>query len=536
MNNQGTTNHPGDGQETRRLACDRCRSQKLKCVRTDLSGTCQRCRAAKTPCSFGRPLPSGRPPTVGPSTRESGTNNGMPSTAIFRQNESITSNLSPEPQPNPSDKQNSQGPTSLNHPIDAVYAERPWSQSSNLDDDDFFNVLNDDTVMGDIDDSTFGIWSTAPDKSHGYSSPRQSVEQPGHTGGNVSHLANVNDLATSTNHQMLSQTPRPDMITHTTLDKRTVNGTTSSSKRSNAQICTSASDKSWESPATKHPPALMQKLMQLGSVMYELQSVYSPDEHGSRPQTAPSNTFPVELAGKVLQVATEFLKSLRCFFSPDDTSLSSSNTSPLRRKGTSMSDLGDMQDRNHPRGMGQYQAFPATISRPSSAYTSSSSSLHTPTDWPSSRVLAAAKPTTLQLIADYLGLLQLYLLLYNAVYDYVRFTESGFRQSQPIWKDLTIGDAPLYHFADIQIKLVLQVAARLLEDIEAALGLTDNCRVSRKSATEGSGILGMNVTAHFIEMCMSEVTTGPEPGRGTVAKLRDIMQCLLTMLDAPVCL
>ena len=199
-----------------------------------------------------------------------------------------------------------------------------------------------------------------------------------------------------------------------------------------------------------------------------------------------------------------------------------------------MSILGDVEDRNYSPGVGQYQAFPDAISRPSFAYTPSSSSLHTLADWPSKRHLVADKPTTLQLIATYLGVLQLYLLLYNAVYDYARFTGSDFRQSQPIWKDLAIGDAPLCHFADIQIKMVLQVAARLLEDIEAALGLTENCRVSKKSVTEGSGILGMNVTAHFIEMCMSEVTTGPEPGKGTVAKLKEIMHCLMSMLDAPV--
>lgn len=149
--------------------------------------------------------------------------------------------------------------------------------------------------------------------------------------------------------------------------------------------------------------------------------------------------------------------------------------------------------------------------------------------------MAAAKPTTLQLIANYMSLLQLYLLLYNAVYDYTRFTEADFRQSQPIWENLSIGDAPLYQFVDIQIKMVLQVAARLLEDIEATLGLPENCRVSKKSVVEGSGILGMNVTAHFIEMCMSEVTTAPEPGRGTVVRLRDIMSSLTSMLDGPIC-
>ena len=292
--------------------------------------------------------------------------------------------------------------------------------------------------------------------------------------------------------------------------------------------------RSGELPASKNPPGLMQKLMQLGGVMYDLQGTYSPDEHGRGPLTVSPNTFPIELAGKVLQTATDFLRCLRQFFPSDESSSCSSNTSSLRRRGPSISDLRDPEERSQHRSPGQYQGFADTMYRPFSAYTSSSSSSHASTECPSRHVLAATKPTTLQLIANYIGLLQLYLLLYNAVYDYARFTESDFRQSQPIWKDLAIGDAPLYHFADIQIKLVLQVAARLLEDIEAALGLIENCRVSKKSPVEGSGILGMNVTAHFIEMCMSEVTTGPEPGRGTVARLRSIMHCLMEMLDAPV--
>ena len=395
-------------------------------------------------------------------------------------------------------------------------------------------MLNDDTMMGDLDSSTFGTWSTAPDKTIGDTSPRQTIEQPSDANGDLTHFTNSNNSVTSAEPRMSSQTHRPDLMIHTALDKRQMNGSTSSSNRPAAQSFTPTFGKLGDLPTTQHPPALMQKLMRLGSIIYELQSMYSLDEHGSRPMNVSSNTFPIELAGKVLQVAIEFLKSLRSFFSSDDSSSSSSNASSIRQRGPSISDLGDAEGRNYHQPMGQYQTFSDSLSRPLSSYNSSSSSLSSP-EWPSRRVLAAAKPTILQLIANYLGLLQLYLLLYNAIYDYARFTESEFRQSQPIWKDLTIGDAPLYQFADIQIKLVLQVAARLLEDIEAALGLSESCRVSKKSATEGSGILGMNVTAHFIEMCMSEVTTGPEPGRGTVARLRDIMHCLTNMLDAPLC-
>lgn len=395
-------------------------------------------------------------------------------------------------------------------------------------------MLNDDVVMGDLDSSTFGAWSAATDKAIEHSSLRQTLEQPYDAGGDLTQLTNADISVPSAEPRMSSQTQRPDLVIHTALDKRQMNGSASNFNRPALQRFMPNSGKLGDLAATKHPPALMQKLMQLGSVMYELQCIYSPDEHSSRPVTTSSDTFPTELAGKVLRVAIEFLKSLRCFFFSDDSSSSPSNTSSTRRRGPSMSDLNDAEDRNYHSAMDPYRTFSDTVSRPLSTYTSSPSS-HASTEWPSRGVYAAAKPATLQLIANYLGLLQLYLLLYNAVYDYAQFTESDFRQSQPIWKDLTIGDAPLYQFADIQIKLVLQVAARLLEEIEAALGLTESCRVSKKSASEGSGILGRNVTAHFIEMCMSEVTTGPEPGRGTVVRLREIMHSLTNMLDAPVC-
>ena len=114
-----------------------------------------------------------------------------------------------------------------------------------------------------------------------------------------------------------------------------------------------------------------------------------------------------------------------------------------------MSDLSDAEDRNYHPAMDPYHTFSDTVSRALSTYTSSSPSSHASTEWPSRGVYATAKPATLQLIANYLGLLQLYLLVYNTAYNYAQFTESDFRQSQSIWKDLTIGDTPLYQFADI---------------------------------------------------------------------------------------
>ncbi|KAM0795806.1 hypothetical protein BDR22DRAFT_869543 [Usnea florida] len=154
--------------------------------------------------------------------------------------------------------------------------------------------------MGDIDSSDFGFWSTGPDKSNEDPLPRQGREQPGDNGGFSTHLTNINNSVTSARPRTSSQTHRPDLIIHTALDKRQAAGFTLNSNRPATQMFSPTLGRSAELPASKNPPGLMQKLMQLGGVMYDLQGTYSPDKHGSGPLTVSPNTFPIELAGKVL--------------------------------------------------------------------------------------------------------------------------------------------------------------------------------------------------------------------------------------------
>ena len=457
-----------------------------------------------------------------------------PTTAAYPRHGSSSSNLALEPPPDHgSDRPDYQPRPLQNQAIDDTFSDRTWSQpvNHNLEDEDFFSVLNDDVVMGDLNASTFGTWSTSADKSMGDAPPRHTMEQPSDDRRDLAHMNNPDFTVTSVEPRVAGRRQRSDLMNHTGFDRRQVTQYPPSTSRPSAQGWVPPSGKLGDLSSTQHQPALMQKLMQIGSLMYELQSIYSLEEHAGRSADMPSNAFPIELAGKVLRVSSDFLKNLRSLLSDDVSSSSSSSSSDLGRRRPSALEFGSSDNRISHRAAG---SLSDAMSRPSSVYTSSSSSFAHGECSPR-RVMTAAKPTTLQLIANYMSLLQLYLLLYNAVYDYTRFTEPDFRQSQPIWRDLSIGDAPLYQFVDIQIKMVMQVAARLLEDIEATLGLPDNCRVSKKSVMEGSGILGMNVTAHFIEMCMSEVATTHEPGRGIVARLREIMSSLTDMLDGPVC-
>lgn len=99
--------------------------------------------------------------------------------------------------------------------------------------------------------------------------------------------------------------------------------------------------------------------------------------------------------------------------------------------------------------------------------------------------------------------------------------------------------APLREFGDLHIKLVIQAAARVLEDVEGALGLPDGCRVSRKSAFEGdgngNGVLGSVVTSRFVEQCIAEGTTSSsEQGPSIIACILEVATSLAAILDAPV--
>ncbi|KAI1395414.1 hypothetical protein F4819DRAFT_478526 [Hypoxylon fuscum] len=513
MNNSGIASW-ADAQQIKRLACDRCRAQKLKCVRPELSEICQRCHKAKAHCSFGRPLPPGRPPTIRPLIDDLIENYQAPRTPATQRRESDYSSLSFDLQLNCSNghdlERRALSTTRRPQSIDTFDPGRVLSQLGNLDNEKLLNMLYDDGGAPDLDASTFGTWSTASSTTNGNSPPWRSMEQQNDTSaGDLTCLADGEFSAISTDPRTSSHCQRQDLMDHTRLNKRQINGSTpSSTKHSPPSFMSSLNDS--EGSTISNQVALMQRLTELGSAMYELQNRYSPKEYSCRPG---SEAFPTELTGKVLQVAIEFLKLLRRFF--------------LDGPSPSI----DAEDRGYRRAFGHYPTptFFEPRSRPQGVCQSASS----PAERPFGRVSDVDKPTVLQLIANYIRLLQLYLLLHNTIYDYLRLIESDFRRSQPIWSDLTIGGAPLYQFADFQIKFVLQVAAGLLEEVEGALGLSEGCRVSKKPVVEGGGILGKNVTSRFVEICMSEATTGSEQGRGIVTRLRDLMHCLMNTLDKP---
>ncbi|KAL9112787.1 MAG: hypothetical protein Q9227_003090 [Pyrenula ochraceoflavens] len=367
----------------------------------------------------------------------------------------------------------------------------PWPQVTNWEDDNLFYLLNDEMDVGEGHTPRFENWSaTTMDEL----STQQNVWQPSDAGQYQPGAMNTETNSTLTANNA-HRKPTVTSAANTEQDKQQ-----QWSGSSTGPSCSSTLTASSEKSQPQNRPTLMQKLMHLGVAMYDIQSTYSAEKPGSR--SLACETFPADLAGKVVQVATEFLKIL--------TPLSDSVPHTFASSSRSL--------------LPSWAQASSTTSNPK-------------------RGSVNDKHTLLQLIAHYLLLLQLYLLLYQAVQDYLHFHESPpdspnhqpHQHLQPIWDDLSIGSTPLFQFAEFQIKMVLQVTARLLEEIEVALGLVEGCRVSSKSANEGDGILGSNGTAQFIKMCTAEIPSVVEPsGRGAIIRLQELTDSLTTALNRPL--
>ncbi|KAI0469940.1 hypothetical protein GGR56DRAFT_661307 [Xylariaceae sp. FL0804] len=480
----------------RRLACERCRGQKLKCERSNIPDCCQRCRKADVQCSFVQARPPGRPrihPLEEAPRIMGGGADGATEHASVR--ESTSSN------PRAQEQAMGQAPKQAPGP-----SETTGATTDPLDADSIVaDMLYDDVFTKDFG-SAFGPWSGTPMDTTGSSTPYESDAL----------WSGLDSLASTGSHTGTDSTA---MSMHQP-------GVPSFSRTNTAPPVPSLRIPESHGCSSSQGPngslvALVQRVTEIGNAMHELHSSHSlhgddnPDHHSA---------FPVEICGKVLLVANKFLSLLRCFFSDE---LNPSNT--------------PMPMRVEPRRESLYTPYHDTFNQErefaTGVYSTNDNQAHSmiaslSTSRPR-RIYGADKPSALQLIASYQRLLDLYLLLYKSVSDHVRRNLPRIRQSQPIWGDLNIGGAPLHQFPDLHIKLLLQCAARLQEEVEGALGLPEGCRVSRKSPAEGDGILGTIVTSHFVEMCLGEETAGTEQGRSVITRIREITTYLATVLDSP---
>ncbi|PVH72810.1 hypothetical protein DL98DRAFT_659811 [Cadophora sp. DSE1049] len=96
---------PSSSKRFTRLACNRCHSHKLRCVRSDMysnSEGCERCSRANTKCVYGTPMRLGRPPCTSnmnqvansknPGDGDVGDSNSSNSSSTYSTNGSVPGN------------------------------------------------------------------------------------------------------------------------------------------------------------------------------------------------------------------------------------------------------------------------------------------------------------------------------------------------------------------------------------------------------------------------------------------------------------
>ncbi|KAF7540546.1 hypothetical protein G7054_g1287 [Neopestalotiopsis clavispora] len=457
-------------QQGRRLACERCRSQKLRCEKSNIPNCCQRCRKADVQCSFGMALPPGRPRTN--STK-----------AKWAAEAATTAETVPLIDTSKNDSDQAIQSTSPFHFDQALtFSRPPTAQGDPFNDGSIIDVPFPDHILT----NGYGAWSAAL-AGAGSEHSDTGLMAMEHLHHPMSHAPNdfmivdftpvvTRPSSPPSQHQNLPPSPPPGVIGSELRGYKLIQAPTGSLA------------------------ALVRKAADLCDDMYELRIKYHDDN--SSDSESPGH-FPVQMSGEVLQAANDFLTLLRRFFWEE------------------------------PSGASTPSLISNTSSSNASAPTSASSS-----EQPRRFIYVADRPAALTLIASYQRLLDLYLLYYTAVYEYLRHTDSATRRSQPIWKDLDVGGASLGDFGDLHIQMVMQATARVLEDIESALGLSKACRVSRPSSAEGDGgghgVLGTIVTSSFVEQCIAEgFTGGPEQGTGVIARLRETMTSLMVALNDP---
>lgn len=520
-----------DGQLGRRLACDRCRAQKLKCERSNILDCCQRCRKADAQCSFGRPLPPGRPRNSDLAARTgSSAQDEQPKAAVrtasFGEVDATASASTVQPghrleQLMPDDAV--QDPPSLSsgtvaESITAI-ADTPWpyEPAGHLEDDNMMDMFCDNDFAADFEnDPTFASWS-APGTAD--STPVESrVHVTGDMMGTHTHTKSK---------PLFFPYQRPKWI-------------------------------------ASQPPAnlleTVQRATELGNAMNELHANYARGDFLKKHTLR--DGFPIQFSGEVLHLTNDFLTILRCFFLDNAGSsvVDSSHSNHSNATTSTSTTLATRQDhlyaarahtnifaqqprndcgpmRGHPNSQGRADMLdnesPHTGANIASQVVSTNAWQQQHPSPRAPRRTSTDKPAALQLIASHQRLLDLHLLFYKAVYDYLHSSQG--HAKPPIWQDLALGGASLglHKFADLQIKLVLQAMARVLAEVEGTLGLPGGCRVSSKSAAEGDGILGSIVSAHFVDMCMAEEGAGTEQGRGAIARIHEITIYVARMLDTP---
>ena len=488
----------GEGEQPRRLACNRCRRQKLRCSRDRIdSESCNRCLRANLNCTDRPPLPMGRPnkrlvpeelgqrcngsrkrqqlgstEARGPSSiietddelrkhheTEPRSDNQEPvatDTSIAQSvSPSAWSKLSNLPFPSPGHTPPSTSPVIVNVTTPANLANFPDDsdipQSLTLPDDfDFNNLMPPDDVEGFDFSLSWGSisgWTNSPITSLNPSrcslptGVPMAKSQTAHMDGSMQLNSEWNISQTI----QLEQCPAPH--NHQRL-----------SPPENTDFREDRMQKLWILNLS-----MCKQLQQQINSMLQKDATLSiqASEASGNSETRPDNTCSV---GDILTSSENFLEILRSFL-PTSDSTSDASPSSLISSSRHFSKL--------PANNNEWGAH-ETACRQNSFSAKAQATVIPQLD----------TPTILLILTCHIRLIRLYNNLFSRIHSSLLALPSMNLEPLPIVQDLQMGGFQLQRYGGLQILILLQVCTHLLHLIENALGLPDEYMISSR---EGSG-------------------------------------------------
>ncbi|EAW07073.1 Zn(II)2Cys6 transcription factor domain-containing protein [Aspergillus clavatus NRRL 1] len=441
---------------TRRAACDRCRTQKLRCVRVSLSDSakCKRCENAGTSCHYSISKPAGRPPVNGSSSTASSSGQGK----------------------------------GLSEPGPQVRSLQRSSQGDNPAEPG--RVPLAPSVMGNGEEQPE---SRAVGQQVDPFGPHSMAWSPGHD--DLASLPSTNGWPT-TQSPVIASVPRTPTATLPGFPEE---------------------EADWSSTLHAHDP--VDAFSELNMRLYQSATVGSTLERDvNRPgKLLP---FPTQFAGRVIDISSAFLALLKAIggqrhrFGEPHANHLFWNGELLRdqhMRFTDRSSESSDDDSGGPRLEGDGHRFRRDANKlwkTSPPLADITTLLQLLACYLRLRQLhnilytaihqymttIPAEPRT----APYQG-------FHSPSRTDAMLEETGTRP--PLFKDLQIGGVSLEDFHPFQVKFVLQIVVHILGEIEFSLGLPAAYRVSKELDDEEPGILGSSISPQLLKTVMQDQTS-----------------------------
>ncbi|KAI0884764.1 uncharacterized protein GGS22DRAFT_146690 [Annulohypoxylon maeteangense] len=453
---------------SRRSACDRCKGQKLRCLRDQGQERCYRCTRANAECLTTPTLRfrnvSGVDDT-GAGSRKRARHDGYQQPNLIPSVDQGTSNLLSTYTVGSAGHSPNQGPFS--------------SELTGLLDPSIYGLMSSDALEGN-----FSFFDTAANKIDKFTDdgPRESssASQPQHS-------------PKSTSRSQCYENHWDNVVPFS----------------SDGVIATQDQDSQLGStiPGEVHIQRLSKINLNLVTI---LSRVCQGSPHVSlNTLMSPANDYSSSLIYSITDGTREFIDILRALAGATRRPPSSSSN------GTSPGSQGSESSRNRnipttPQGcFSNSQVYSLTLANPNPVFT--------PTNEPTTTLDAT---TLLLLLTSYIHVTRLFLIVFAHTYECLREISNSDKPSLCAIPGVDFGDLPIQS-GNLQAVMFIEIVNNLFERIESLLGIPRQFRVGTRGSDDG-GLLNEEEVNGALNMMIlkEELVYQPERGKGGAKSLR----------------